>query len=170
MDTLIWIVDFFASHGYIMVFIAAFSAFGLLPLALRRVGAPRLVQTDLSGGESLVTGGSPRSVLGIVQTWVYRALAVVVIGGGVVGLLSLFGVPVTRGYIHAHGVAATGVYDGSFLRFSTTAGVEYTLPVDFFTPAMHPDAHAYIPWDEPIVVRYLADHPQAYVVDSTQLP
>ncbi len=56
------------------------------------------------------------------------------------------------------------------MTFTTAEGVEYTLESNFFTPAVYPDRDVYLTSGEPVVVRYLPSHPQAFVIDSDQTP
>jgi hypothetical protein len=82
----------------------------------------------------------------------------------------LTGVPVTRAYIYDNGRPTVGTLDGDWVTFTTGDGVEYTLESNFFSPAVFPDRDAYIPGGQGVVVRYLPSHPQAFVIDSSQLP
>lgn len=170
LDTLIWLLNFPAAHGYAMVFIAGFSLFGLFALsasgatpgsALRRVREREglLRPEDAKRGR---WGGRLRRI-------VFRVLTVVMLANLVIGILSLTGVPVTRAYIYEHGQPTTGTRDGDWITFSTASGVEYTVESNFFTPAVYPDRDAYVSGDQ-VVVRYLPSHPQAYVIDSSQGP
>lgn len=100
----------------------------------------------------------------------FRLLALLMAAGLVLGILSLVGVPVTTAYIHENGHPTIGTLDGEWVTFTTAAGETYTLRSDVFTPAQYPDRDAYVPSDAEVVVRYLASHPQAFVIDTTQLP
>lgn len=172
LDSLIWLINFPVAHGYPMVFIAGFSLFGLAALAFRSVDGvdSRLtVIRDREGlPESRPAGG--RIVVARVQRIVFRILALIMLSGLVLGILSLAGVPVTHGYIRANGVPTTGTVDGDWVTFSTPGGETYTIESNFFTPAMHPDRDAWLPSDAPVVVRYLPSHPQAFIVDTQELP
>jgi len=171
LDTLIWLVNFPAAHGYAMVFIAGFSTLGLFALSGSR-SAPGAALRRVREREGLLhDGDATRGRLGgVVRQIVFRVLAVVMLGNLVVGILSLTGVPVTRAYIHEHGQPTTGTMDGDWVTFTTSSGVEYTIESNFFTPAVYPDRDAYLPSGEPVVVRYLPGHPQAFVIDSAQGP
>lgn len=170
-DTLIWLVNFPAAHGYAMVFIAGFSMLGLFALSGSR-GTPGASLRRIREREGLLHGDdATRGRLGgAVRRTVFRILAVVMLGNLVVGILSLTGVPVTRAYIHEHGQPTTGTMDGEWVTFTTSTGVEYTIESNFFTPAVYPDRDAYLPYGEPVVVRYLPGHPQAFVIDSSEGP
>lgn len=171
LDTLIWLVNFPAAHGYAIVFIAAFSILGLFAMSARggaRGGSLRAVRER----EGLVPA-EPRSrgnVGGTAVRVIFRVLAFVMLGSLVVGILSLTGVPVTRAYIFENGRPTTGTVDGDWVTFTAADGTEYTLESDFFTPAVYPDRDAWIPSGTPVVVRYLPSHPQAFVIDSSQTP
>lgn len=173
LDTLIWLINFPVRHGYAMAFIAGFSLMGLVVLAFRRVGGTdsRLSAVRESEGlpETRRTGGA-RVVAAHVQRLVFRILAVLMLAGLALGILGLTGAPVTSAYIHTHGVTTTGTADGDWVTFSTPGGETYTLESSFFTPASYPDRLSWMDSDAPVVVRYLPSHPQAFVVDTTQLP
>lgn len=170
-DTLIWLLNFPASHAYAMVFIAGFSILGLFA-ASSRGAIPGAALRIVRESEGLVADEPRRSesILGRARRLVFRVLAIVMLVNLVVGILSLTGVPLTRAYIHENGIPTTATLDGDWVTFSTTAGVEYTLESNFFSPAVYPDRDAYFPSGDPVVVRYLPDHPQAFVIDSTQTP
>lgn len=171
LDTLIWLINFPASHGYAMVFIAGFSILGLfavsVPGAAPGVALRRLREREgLLHGENAARGRAGGTALRIV----FRILAFVMVANLVIGILSLTGVPITRAYIHEHGQPTTGTIDGDWVTFTTSSGIEYTIESNFFTPAVYPDRDAYLPSGEPVVVRYLPGHPQAFVIDSSQGP
>lgn len=171
LDTVMWIANFVASHAYAVVFIAAFSLFGLLALSSKAAvpgGALRRVRER----EGLLPDGDRArgAVLGGIRVVVARVAAVVMLASLIVGILSLTGVPVTRAYIHDNGRPTTGTVDGDWVTFSLADGTEYTLPNNFFSPAVYPDRDAYLLTGQPVVVRYLPGHPQAFVIDSSQLP
>lgn len=171
LDTLIWLLNFPASHGYAMVFIAGFSILGLF--AMSASGAtPDAALRRIREREGLLRPeDAPRGVVGgRIRRIVFRVLAFLMLANLVIGILSLTGVPVTRAYIHEHGQPTTATRDGDWVTFTTSGGVEYTLESNFFTPAVYPDRDAYIPSGQQVVVRYLPAHPQAFVIDSTQTP
>ncbi|MDQ0645796.1 hypothetical protein [Microbacterium murale] len=173
MDTLIWLVNFPVSHAYAMVFIAGFSLMGLAGFAFRGVGGTSSRLTAVREREGLPEAGRTGGLCvaaARVQRLGFRVLAVIMLAGLVLGILALTGVPVSRGYIHDHGVPTTGTVDGDWVTFSTPGGETYTLESNFFSPALHPDSSAWLPSDAPVVVRYLPAHPQAFVIDTTQLP
>ena len=171
LDTLIWLINFPAAHGYAMVFIAGFSILGLFAMSaagetpgvsLRRIRE----REGLLGSESASRG----RVGGATRRIVFRTLAILMLANLVIGILSLTGVPITRAYIHEHGQPTTGTRDGDWVTFTTADGTEYTIESNFFTPAVYPDRDVYLPSGEPVVVRYLPGHPQAFVIDSSQGP
>ncbi|MEE6390152.1 DUF3592 domain-containing protein [Microbacterium paraoxydans] len=171
LDTLMWLVNFPAAHGYAMVFIAAFSILGLFAVSARATsggGSLRAVRER----EGLLPAAtrSRGNVVGAVVRVVFRVLAFVMLGSLVIGILSLTGVPVTRAYIFENGRPTTGTVDGDWVTFTAADGTEYTLESDFFTPAVYPDRDAWLPSGAPVVVRYLPSHPQAFVIDSSQIP
>ena len=171
MDTLIWLVNFPAAHGYAMVFIAGFSILGLFAMSAR-AAVPGGELRRIREREGLLRDDiRPRGqVAGSIVRVVFRILAFVMLGSLVIGILSLVGVPVTRAYIYDNGQPATGTMDGDWVTFTTADGVEYTLESNFFTSAVYPDRDVYLPSGEPVQVRYLPDHPQAFVIDSEQTP
>ena len=171
LDTLMWLVNFPAAHGYAMVFIAGFSILGLFA-ASAKTASPGGALRSIREREGLLSGeGRPRGQVGsAVVRIVFRILAFAMLGSLVIGILSLTGVPVTRAYIYDNGRPTTATVDGDWVTFTTAEGVEYTLESNFFTPAVYPDQDAYFPGGEPVVVRYLPSHPQAFVIDSEQTP
>ncbi|QNA92828.1 MULTISPECIES: hypothetical protein [unclassified Microbacterium] len=171
MDTLIWLVDFPASHGYAVVFIAGFSTLGLFALSARGAVPGEALRRVREREGLLRSAGRPRGEIGgRVFRVAARFLAFLMVGSLAIGILSLTGVPVTRAYIHDHGRPTTATMDGDWVTFTTAEGVEYTLESNFFTPAVYPDRDVYLPSGEPVVVRYLPSHPQAFVIDSEQTP
>ena len=171
MDTLIWLVNFPAAHGYAMVFIAGFSILGLFAVSVRGT-APGGELRGIRAREGLLhTPTRPRGQLvgGIVRV-AFRVLAWVMLASLVIGILSLVGVPVTRAYIYDNGRSTTGTMDGDWVTFTAADGAEYTLESNFFTAAVYPDRDVYLPTGDPVEVRYLPDHPQAFVIVSTQTP
>lgn len=171
MDTLVWLVNFPASHGYAMVFIAGFSTLGLFALSARGAVPGEALRSIREREGLLHPTEHPRGRVwaGVVRIGA-RVLALVMVGSLVIGILSLTGVPVTRAYIYDNGRPTTGTLEGDWVTFTTAEGVEYTLESNFFTPAVYPDRDAYISTGEPVVVRYLPGHPQAFVIDSSQTP
>lgn len=171
IDTLIWLVNFPASRGYAVVFIAGFSILGLLALSVRGSGSGDALR-DIREREGLLHAQErPHgAVRGRVVRVGARVMALVMIASLVIGILSLTGVPVTRAYIHDHGRPTTATVDGDWVTFTTPDGVAYTLESNFFTPAVYPDRDAYFSTGDPVVVRYLPSHPQAFVIDSEQTP
>ncbi|MCK2037067.1 hypothetical protein KZC51_13085 [Microbacterium sp. SSW1-49] len=171
MDSVFWLLNFPAAHGYTMVFIAGFSILGLFAMSAGGATSGGRLR-EIRERESLLRAQDrPRGqIVGRVQRIVFRILAVVMLGALVIGILSLTGVPVTRAYIYDNGRPTTATMDGDWVTFTTADGVEYTLESNFFTPAVYPDRDAYIPTGEPVVVRYLPGHPQAFVIDSSQTP
>lgn len=171
LDTLMWLLNFPAAHGYAMVFIAGFSILGLF--AMSASGAtPDAALRRIREREGLLPVGEStrRPIGGTVRRVGFRILAFVMLANLVIGILSLTGVPLTRAYIHEHGQPTTGTLDGDWVTFTTSTGVTYTVESNFFTPAVYPDRDTYLPSDQPVVVRYLPGHPQAFVIDSSQGP
>ncbi|KJQ55508.1 DUF3592 domain-containing protein [Microbacterium sp. SA39] len=171
MDTLIWLLNFPEAHGYAMVFIAGFSILGLFALSVRGV-APGGELRAIREREGLLRPEerSRGLVGGSILRIVFRVLAFLMLGSLIIGILSLTGVPVTRAYIYDIGRATTATMDGDWVTFTTADGVEYTLESNFFTPAVYPDRDVSLPSGQPVVVRYLPSHPQAFVIDSAQTP
>ncbi|MFK3678900.1 hypothetical protein ACI2IP_14310 [Microbacterium sp. NPDC090218] len=171
MDTLIWLVNFPASHGYAMVFIAGFSILGLFALSVRGAVPGETLRSIREREGLLRPADRPRGRFGdsVVRIGA-RVLAFLMLGSLVIGILSLTGVPVTRAYIFDNGRPTTATLDGDWVTFTTAEGVEYTLESNFFTPAVYPDRDAYLASGQPVVVRYLPSHPQAFVIDSDQTP
>ena len=171
MDTLIWLVNFPASHGYAMVFIAGFSILGLFALSARGAVPGDALRSIREREGLLHPTERPRGRVwaGVVRVGA-RVLAFLMLGALVIGILSLTGVPVTRAYIYDNGRPTTGTLEGDWVTFTTAEGVEYTLESNFFTPAVYPDRDAFLTSGEPVVVRYLPSHPQAFVIDSDQTP
>lgn len=174
LDTLIWLINFPVSHGYVMIFIAGFSLLGIAALAFRPVASsarsPLAAVREREGLPEAGGTGGGRVLVARMQQVFFRILGVVMIAGLVLGILGVTGVPVTRAYIHTNGIPTTGAVDGDWVTFSTSGGETYTLESNFFSSAMYPDAHAWIPSGAPVVVRYLPSHPQAFVIDSSQIP
>ncbi|KQQ64636.1 hypothetical protein [Microbacterium sp. Leaf320] len=171
LDTLIWLINFPAAHGYAMVFIAGFSILGLFAMSASG-SAPGMSIRRVREREGLLHGEAATrgQAVGTARRIVFRILAFGMLANLVIGILSLTGVPITRAYIHEHGQPTTGTVDGDWVTFTTSSGVEYTIESNFFTPAVYPDRDAYLPSGEPVVVRYLPGHPQAFVIDSSQGP
>jgi hypothetical protein len=171
MDTLVWLVNFPASHGYAMVFIAGFSTLGLFALSARGAVPGEALRSIREREGLLHPTEHPRGRVwaGVVRIGA-RVLALVMVGSLVIAILSLTGVPVTRAYIYDNGRPTTGTLEGDWVTFTTAEGVEYTLESNFFTPAVYPDRDAFLTSGEPVVVRYLPSHPQAFVIDSDQTP
>lgn len=171
MDTLIWLVNFPASHGYAVVFIAGFSTLGLFALSVRGAVPGEALRSIREREGLLYPTERPRGLAwaGVVRI-VARVLALLMVGSLVIGILSLTGVPVTRAYIFDNGRPTTGTLEGDWVTFTTAEGVEYTLESNFFTPAVYPDRDVLLSSGEPVVVRYLPSHPQAFVIDSDQTP
>ncbi|GAB3598941.1 hypothetical protein [Microbacterium tumbae] len=171
MDTVVWLVNFPVAHGYAMVFIAGFSLMGLLTLSFRGVGSSSRLSAvrEREGLPEADAGHARRSVIAHIQRFGFRVLAVVMLAGLVLGILGLTGVPVTAGYIHANGQPAIATMDGDWVTFTTSTGKTYTVESNFFTPALYPDRDAWVPSGTELVVRYLPDHPQAFVIDTTQI-
>jgi hypothetical protein len=171
MDTLVWLVNFPATHGYVLVFIAGFSLMGLGMRSFRNSGhvSPRLDQLRAANGEEIPRPSPVRIVAGSAQMWVYRLLALVIIGGRVIGVISLIKGPVTGEYIAEHGLEATGTMDVETVTFTAADGRVLTQPYDFFTQPLVP-SDGYSPSSGDVTIRYLEGHPQAYVVIAEDDP
>ncbi|MGO2110191.1 MAG: hypothetical protein ACTH31_01095 [Pseudoclavibacter sp.] len=166
-DTLVWLAHFPAQHGYAMIFIAAFALFGFVRILITSGsgGARRLDELRVQSGEAKPKPNPIAAVVRPVQRIVLIVVAIITIAGGVIGILSLTGVPVTETYIAENGVETTGSYDGTYVTFEASNGNEYTLPVDFFTePAVGGEIYM-LSSDEPVTIIYLEQHPQAFVVE-----
>ena len=172
LDTVVWLLNFPAAHGYAVVFIAGFSILGLFAMSARGSGGSVATLRRIREREGLLAPGqSVRApVVPLLLRIAFRVLAFLMLGSLVIGILSLTGVPVTRAYIHDNGRPTTASREGDWVTFTTAEGVEYTVESNFFTPAVYPDRDAYIPTGQPLVVRYLPGHPQAFVIDSSQTP
>ncbi|PRA79991.1 DUF3592 domain-containing protein [Microbacterium sp. MYb66] len=171
MDTLIWLLNFPAAHGYAIVFIAGFSILGLFAMSVRGATPGAGLRAIREREGLLRSDARPRGQLrSTVVRVVFRILAFLMLGSLVIGILSLTGVPVTRAYIHDNGRPTTATLDGDWVTFTTADGVEYTVESNFFTPAVYPDRDVSFASGEPVVVRYLPSHPQAFVIDSEQTP
>jgi hypothetical protein len=171
MNTLMWLVNFPAAHGYATVFIAGFSILGLFAISARGA-APGSALRAVREREGLLPleERSRGRVGGRIVRVAFRILAFVMLGCLVIGILSLTGMPVTRAYIAENGLPTTAAIDGDWVTFTAVDGAEYTLESNFFTPAVFPDRDVSLPRTGPVVVRYLPDHPQAFVIDSAETP
>ncbi|PRB09899.1 hypothetical protein CQ047_09310 [Microbacterium sp. MYb72] len=169
LDTLIWLVNFPASHGYAMVFIAGFSILGLFAMSVSGASPVSALRRVREREGLLHDQRPPRGrTWGRVMRIAFRILAFLMLANLVIGILSLTGVPVTRAYIYEHGETAQATRDGDWVTFTASNGVEYTLESNFFTPAVYPDRDVYLPSGDPVTVRYLPGHPQAFVIDSAR--
>lgn len=172
LDTLVWLANFPVTNGYIITFIAASAILGCFMMA-RRFRANTLTLAAIREREGLSQATRVRpgtAVVGSIRRMLFSVLAIVMLVSFILSILATIGVPLTRSYIHANGSPTTGEIDGDWVSFTTNVGVEYTLPNASFTRSTYPDTRAYVGSDEPVVVRYLPSHPQAYVIDTTQLP
>lgn len=170
MDTLVWIANFPATHGYAFVFIAAFGAFGLLANAIGSGGrrkASYLQQVREARGMAAAEEPSQGpDVLGGLSRWFFRILGIVVLGCGLIGLISMIGKPITAAYIYEHGVSVEAkALDWDYVQYTAEDGETYTMRVNFFTTQSYPGNASLAIAVEP-VVRYLPGHPQAFVVDT----
>lgn len=172
LDTLIWLLNFPASHAFTTLFVTVFALFGCFALALRPNRPHNGLEAirEREGLPSLERPKASASIANAVRRPFFSALTVVMIGSLILAILGLTGVPVTRAYIHENGTPTVGSVDGEWVTFTTNLGVEYTLPNDFFSSSVYPDRDAYLDPTLPVVVRYLPGHPQAYVIDSSQMP
>ncbi|MGO1770185.1 MAG: hypothetical protein ACTHZX_09550 [Microbacterium sp.] len=170
-DTIVWIANVPATYGYAMVFLAAFGAFGLFAASFRGGGGARkgrLIELRRERGQS--TPGMLRRRIARVRNWAFRIAALGLIGGGVIGILSLTNGPITSGYIAEHGETAIGTVpeglSGDWVRFTASDGRTYTLPFSFFTQPSYPGDESPAFAGDELVIHYLPDHPQAYVLDT----
>lgn len=172
MDAIIWLANFPVTHGYAVVFIAGFSLMGLFAQSFRSIGSRSQLSMirQREGLPEHEAGRASRNAFAHAQRLFFRVLTVVMAASMVLAILGLMGVPVTSAYIHDNGHPAVATLDGDWVSFTTVTGETYTLPNDFFSPSMFPDRDAYVPSDVDVVVRYLPSHPQAYVIDTSQLP
>ncbi|WP_029151352.1 hypothetical protein [Microbacterium indicum] len=171
LDALVWLATFPATHGYEMVFVGAFGGIGLIAMAFRGgSGSSGSRLADLRRERGLqAPAAAGASATFVFVRWLWRILALVVLSGAVIGLISLISSPITSPYIYANGAMAVAVDNGDdTLTFTAEDGAEYTVNVPFFTQPSYPDADAFLAMSEQVVVRYLPDHPQAFVVDTDE--
>ncbi|MGO1255612.1 MAG: hypothetical protein ACTIJN_00565 [Microbacterium gubbeenense] len=174
MDSLVWLANFPATHAYEMVFLGAFSALGLVVAARQSVPKrSRLDQLRVERGMAGPEFPAASRVAAKVQSWFFFLLALVVFSGFVIAIASLIFGPITRGYIYEHGERAVAIQTddmGSFetVTFDADNGHRYTLNLPFFSPVTYPDRDAFVSGSEDLVVRYLPNHPQAFVIDTRQ--
>lgn len=173
-DTIVWLANFPATHAYEMVFLGSFSAMGLIGLALRRgPSRSRLEQLRIERGLRDPDPSLGARIVAQARSWSFVALALVVLASLAIALASLLFGPITRGCIYDHGVRADTIVDdegGWFetVTFDAENGTRYTLNLPFFSPVTYPDRDATATGTDPLVVRYLPGHPQAYVVDTRE--
>lgn len=169
MDTVIWLLNFPVSHGFAVVVIAGFALLCLFARWSARSALGPLLPEPEERDELLSprNGGGPAAAVRSIRVGL-SALALLMLGSFLLGILGLTGVPVTRAYIYDHGQPTTATRDGDWVTFTTATGVEYTLESSIFSPAGYPDRDA--SFGEQVVVRYLPGHPQAFVIDSAQRP
>lgn len=174
MDTIVWLANFPATHAYEMVFLGAFSAMGLIGAARRRgPSRSRLEQLRIERGLQEPEFSLGSRIAAQARSWFFFVLALFVLSGLAIAIASLIFGPVTRGYIYDHGVRADTIVDDEFASFETVTfdaedGTRYTLDLPFFSPVTYPDRNASASGTDALVVRYLPDHPQAYVVDTRE--
>ncbi|GGO61221.1 hypothetical protein GCM10010910_08510 [Microbacterium nanhaiense] len=172
LDTLIWLVNFPATHAYEMVFLGAFSSFGLIGLALRKgPRRSRLAELRAERGQAPTDVPAAARIAAALQSWFFRLLSLVVLSGLAIAIASLVFGPITRAYIHNNGEQALATQtDGlsNAVQFVAEDGETYTLSLPFFSPPTYPDRDAFISSGGQLVVRYLPGHPQAYVVDTSE--
>jgi len=172
LDTLIWLVNFPATHAYEMVFLGAFSSFGLIGLALRKgPRRSRLAELRAERGQASSDVPAAARIGAALQAWFFRLLALVVLSGLAIAIASLVFGPITRAYIYENGEQALATStDGisNAVQFEASDGETYTLNMPFFSPPTYPDKDAFVSGADQIVVRYLPGHPQAYVIDTTE--
>jgi len=175
LDTIVWIVNVPATTGYAWTFIGAFSAIGLLMVASGFGSQLRLARSARANArEARARGGHPDddvpNPLAVLGYGLGRVAAVVIVlitvAFGAVGLISTFGHTITAGYIFDHGVQvdAENIND-DYVQYTAADGTVYTMEYSFFTAQSAPSDEN-IAFAETLVVRYLPDHPQAFVVDT----
>lgn len=165
--TLVWLANFPATNGYVMVFIVGFASAGLITRSFSHpVKNSRLQQLRQAAGESEPSGQAFRMGAGYLQMWIYRLLALVLIASGVIGVASLVLGPITSDFIAENGESTEGVVADDMVTFTAADGTEYTLPYDFFTPATTLGRSAIFGSETAVEVHYLPDHPQAYAITA----
>ncbi|AMS06023.1 hypothetical protein DUY81_16525 [Acidipropionibacterium acidipropionici] len=177
MNTLVWLANFPVSNGYAMIFIGAFSLMGLGMMTfgggttgdgkLQKIRAAQGLPEARSGEELRAGLRTARRILaGLLLIGMVACLAL--------GIMGVTGRGATRAWIHGHGTAAdatmVSVEGEDFVAFEAADGRTYWLHNDFFSPATWPDREAFVSSGTRFQVRYLPDHPQAYVIDTDTLP
>lgn len=169
IDTIVWLVNFPATHAYEMIFVGAFASFGLIRLAFARgPRRSRLEELRIERGMASPEIGAGRRIAASLKAWFFRILSLVVMSGLLIAIVSVIFGPITRGYIYEHGVQAIGRDDSDAIVFTTEDGQTQRVVMPFFSPATYPDRDAFVSMADTVVVRYLPSHPQAYVVDTRE--
>lgn len=172
LDTLIWLVNYPATHAYEMVFLGAFSALGLIGAS--RSSTPklsRLAQLRAERGQAPTEIPARVRVGAAIKAWFFRLLSIVVLSGLAIAIASLIFGPITRAYIYNNGeqaVATQGEGLNGGITFTADDGETYTVNLPFFSPPTYPERDAFVSSSDQLVVRYLPGHPQAYVVDTNE--
>ena len=171
-DTLVWLVNFPATHAQEMAFVGGFSILGILALALRsKPRRSRLEELRAERGQAPAMAPLNARIGTALQAWIFRLLALVVGAGLVIAIASMIFGPITRGYIYENGNAATVTkndYLSNTITFTAEDGKTYTMSLAFFSPPTYPDRNVDVIGNERLVVRYLPDHPQAFVIDTAE--
>lgn len=172
LDTLVWLVNFPATHAYEMVFLGAFSSMGLIALAFKKgPRTSRLAELRAERGQATSTLPASVHIGAAIQRWFFRVLSLVVLSGLAIAIASLVFGPITRAYIYENGEQAIadrtdGISEG--VVFTATDGQTYKLNLPFFSPPTYPERDAFVSTSDQLVIRYLPGHPQAYVVDTRE--
>ncbi len=177
-DTVVWLLNFAVVNGYAIVFLAGFGLFGSVMAIFRS-------PVDASAS-SMLARVREREGLPESNRWddvrrlltrarrVTAVILTVVLGIALVaGIRGMSSQTWTRQYIWDHGVIATATVVDDFdevVTFVAQDGRRYTLRNDFFSSAvMNQDEFHFMDESEHIRVRYLRDHPQAFVIDGASI-
>ncbi|MBM7367510.1 hypothetical protein [Gordonia hydrophobica] len=174
-DTTIWLLDVPVDNGPVFLVLAVVGGLGTAAIhsATRRVRTRRLPGSIITN-TTLVDGARPLLESARAREQLPRAtppaprrlnlprmltgaMLVVLVFAGVLGILGTARVPVTDAYIRAHGAQASASVDDGWVTFTAANGRAYTLRLSAGSTDLALDAGA-------VAVRYLARHPQAYVI------
>ncbi|MFC0674322.1 hypothetical protein [Brachybacterium hainanense] len=192
LDMLVWLIDLPVRRGVVFLAWGFLGGLGAL-LLLRATGArsdlwrlpgstlgnrtltaaagPVLAAARERAGLTSASGAAPtrRRSPGSSLVRIGAAALLVLLGAsGLLGLIGITGVPVTRAYIAAHGEETPGQVRDGWVVFTASDGQEHILRSDTFPPITYPGDDAVLS-DQggPVTVRYLASHPQAFVILTT---
>ena len=181
-DAVVWIVDALMSQTVVLSLVAGTLLIPVLLLFVVRSGAHGrfLPGTSYTSGvldrtpmpylhaarrrEGLPRATSipenPRTPPVRIFAWVALAcLAIIALLAG----LGTARVPVTQPYITAYGTPAQARAEGQWVIFTAHDGVEYRLYNRLFSPS-YPTGTLSVYDGDTFTVRYLPNHPQAYVI------